>query len=118
MKKQNLKTKIATALCSMYSTFYVLSSVAYASGTKATLKPKSYTVKEVDLGDMTGNVLSLVFMIVRIVGAVWGVMGAVKLIGSFKDDRPEDVKSGVASLVAGVMLVAAPSVLQFLGVLQ
>ena len=42
----------------------------------------------------------------------------MELVNSIREDRPEDLKAGIASLVAGALLAMAPVMLKWFGILQ
>lgn len=102
----------AVAIGSVGTGLYV--GMAQACATQA----EKYTVDttNVNFNDLQGRILGLVFMILRIVGVVWCVMGISKVVGALKDDRPEDIKGGIASAIAGAALAIAPTLLGFIGI--
>lgn len=109
--KEKLKQKkyqLITATSSAMATMYVMMAQAHA-----------YTPKTgLNFTDLQSNLLDLIFNVLRVVGVALAAMGIYKVAISFKDDRPEDMKQGVATILAGVVLIAAPSVLSTLGVLS
>ena len=121
LKKKVLDTavKVMSFVNAIAIGLYIGAANVYANNPPAAsgIPNNKYTFSTgLDFGDMTNKILNILFAIVRIVGAAWAVMGVVKIVSSFKDDRPEDMKGGVASTVAGFMLVIAPWVLQALGI--
>ena len=122
-KMMNLKNKVklaflnaAVAISSVGTGLYVGMAQACATNKITT---KKYEINEgVKFNDLQAQLLGLIFLVLRIVGAIWAIMGVMKVVGSLKDDRPEDIKGGVASAIAGIALVVAPSLLNMMGILS
>ena len=87
---------------------------------KATPKPEDkYQVStNIDTTQIKNQVLDFIFIILTIVGVGIAAMGLFKLVNSIREDRPEDLKAGIASLIAGALLAMAPTMLKWFGILQ
>ena len=72
----------------------------------------------IDPTKIKNKVLDFIFIILTIVGVGIAAMGLFKLVNSIREDRPEDLKAGIASLVAGALLAMAPVMLKWFGILQ
>lgn len=118
-KMMNLKNKVKLIFLKSAVTIGTVGTGLYVGMAQAcATKADKYTVDttNVSFNDLQGRILGLIFMILRIVGVVWCVMGIAKVVGSLKDDRPEDIKGGIASAVAGAALAIAPTLLGFIGI--
>ena len=73
---------------------------------------------DIDPTKIKNKVLDFIFIILTIVGVGIAAMGLFKLVNSIREDRPEDLKAGIATLVAGALLVMAPVMLKWFGILQ
>lgn len=73
---------------------------------------------DIDPTKIKNKVLDFIFIILTIVGVGIAAMGLFKLVNSIREDRPEDLKAGIASLVAGALLAMAPMMLKWFGILQ
>ena len=113
--KRNVKLgliKCGVMIGSIYTGLYVGMGQVMAEEDK-------YKVNDsIDPTKIKNKVLEFIFTILTIVGVGIAAMGLFKLVNSIREDRPEDLKAGIASLVAGALLAMAPVMLKWFGILK
>lgn len=70
-----------------------------------------------DVEATMGNLLTFLFTIMRFAGAAVTVFGAFAFFSSIHNDQPEQKKQGIMTIIAGICMVALPSVLKIIGIL-
>ena len=123
-KLMNVKRKVklglikcGVAIGSVGTGLYVGMGQVMAGGNSAPSADRYKVNDNIDPTQIKNQVLDFIFIILTIVGVGIAAMGLFKLVNSIREDRPEDLKAGIASLIAGALLAMAPTMLKWFGIL-